>query len=570
MTHTTWTRGMIVLLAAGMLVGLAVRVFHVDHQTITHPEFYVPGIDLPDWVSTPRERMTQYDVLEFALFGDKHPPGYHVLMLGWNKMFGTGTLAMRLSSVLFGIVAVCALPFYVRAYGGRAAMVSAGVLGVWLLALHGFHTTWSQQLRPWGLVGTLGLLTTMLLPALTRRPSTRTVLGYVALASLGLWTEYYFWPLFGVQLAWIVLNEAGRKRWTPALQAILLTGILAAPLSIYAWFHMTGQESHINSATWSHVLMMLEFGRLHPTVRLAERLPQFAPILTIVTAGLGALALGFGLKPWNRPDQQNDAPDDPRLRRRLDAIMAGTAVTVVATTWLVFGGMVGDRKIFKLALAVPFLILAVSWIGRFAWPPVAAGLMRWKAFRWIRDVLADPVTVVPIAAFTGLAVMSQIVPVFALYGLVVFVPLYIVILARGLSRLGRMRGPVIAVVLALFAFSSFEFATTPISAREYKGLALQMIPRMRPGDTVLTQDAWYAAPITYYLKPDQYDVLPPPLTDAARAALPDTLWIVGCGPHAAIDANLRLIEETVPEYVQVERVSTPTSAAGRYVRRSER
>lgn len=573
MTNGAPTRTIVVLLTAGLLAGFAVRLFHLDQQTITHPEFYVPNIPLPDWVDTPRERLTPGAVASFALFGDKHPPGYELLMLAWNKTFGTGLFTMRLTSVLFGILGVCALPWYVRAVGGRDAVGGAGVLGVWLLSLHGFHISWSQQVRPWILTGTLGILTTALLPRLIQRPTTQTVLAYAGLAGLGLWVEYYYWPLFGVQVAWILLHETGRARWTPALQAILLTGTLATPLVIYAWIHMTEQPSHVGRATWSDVLMMLQFGNVLHQGRLTESLSGFAPTVSLLTAGLGVVALVLGMKAWpqpNVPTSEATGVEARRRDRRLGIILVVSAVIVTLGTWLGFARLVGDRRIFKLALVGPTLILGVWRIAPIMWPRVAKALRRLGPFRWLGDVLADPVAVIPVAAFTGLALLSQVAPIFAAYGLVVFTPLFVVIAARGISRIHRLRAPFTAAVLGVFAYSVYLYGTSSISAREYKGLALQMMPRMKLGDTVVTHDAWYAVPIMYYLKPDLYRVRPPPKTDAEQEALPDTLWVVGYGRANTIEADIADIVEALPGYSEVERVSTPTSAAGRFVRTQAR
>lgn len=565
-------RVLMLLLAAGLLAGVAVRVFHLDHQTLTHPEFYTPGIRLPEWVRTPAERLSVEPVLAEALLHDKHPPGYYVLTLAWNRMFGTDLFAMRLSSVLFGILAVLAMPWYLRATGGGkrgARTLGTAVLAVWLLSLHGFHVSWSQQLRPWALVGTLGLVTTGLAASLVRRPGLTLALAYAALAALGLWADYYFWPIFALQVLWLVLQDAERKRMTPALNAILLAGVLAAPLLLYFFFHMTGQESHIGSATWRHLVAMMQFGAVIHRPRAAELLSGLAPAFSLGTAalGLGAILLGLGKR--EAPEANADDGPGPFSQRRFDLILVSAALLVPVGTWVGFHDVAGDRKIFTLALAAPFFVLGLSALARVAWPPLARAVSGSGLFRWARGVASDPSVFIPLGAFAGLVIMSQVVPVFAPYGLVVYTPFIVAIAARGLMRMGRFRAPAIAAALGIFAFSVFQFGTAPISAREYQGLARQMIPLMGEGDAVLLANAWYSTPMNYYLPPDRYRVLPAPATDAERTALPDTVWAVGFGENPAeIEDRLLEIVREVPGFVEVERVSTPTSAAARMVRRA--
>jgi len=282
---------------------------------------------------------------------------------------------------------------------------------------------------------------------------------------------------------------------------------------------------------------------------------------------LGLATIGLGLKSRNRIEEAPDPGPGPP-QRYLDLSLLIAAVLVAAFTWYQFRDPVGDRKVFGAVLVAPFAIVGLAWLSRFAWPAVMNGLMGVRVFRWLRSVLADPLVVVPIGAFVGLAVLSQVKAILAPYALVVFSPFIAVIAARGIARMRRLRAPVGAAVLAVFGFSVYQYATTPISAREYQGLALQMMPLMEQGETVLIANEWYAVPINYYLRPDQYRVLPPPATDSARAALPDTLWIVGFGQtDEMIDSRLREIEETVPGLVEIARVSTGTSAAGKFVRR---
>jgi len=556
-----------ILLGIGLLVGLALRIFHLDHQTITHPEFYVPGIPLPDHVNNPSARFTVNEVLAHALFFDKHPPGYYLLMLGWNRTFGIDLFTMRMSSVLFGMLALIAIAFHVR----TAKSARAPALAVWLLALHGFHLTWSQQLRPWVLIGTLAIITSMLLVSITRNPRTSVVLAYAVLAAFGLWSDYYFWPIFAAQVCWALLHEADRSALPAAIQAQLLAMILATPLLIYFWLHLTEQPSHIGSSDWSHIVTMLQFGHLLQRQRLAAILSDFAPAFHWATAGLGAICLAAGIRPWPADGDTSDGQPASRGRGRL-RIMAATSLLTAGATWLAFRPLVADRKVFLAATAAPFVLLIAAWFLLHTWPRASHAIMRLRPFCALRSALLDPVITIPFVAFTGLMLIGQFAPILAPYALVAFTPFIVVIAARGIDRFGRFRIPVTAIVLALFAFSAYQYATSPISNRDYQALARLLQPRLRTGDTVLLERIWYTAPMHYYLPPIHYRVIPPPaFNDAAAAVLPDTLWIITFGQDdALIDDRISAALARIPGYARIDILTTPTGAAARAARTARR
>jgi hypothetical protein len=80
--------------------------------------------------------------------------------------------------------------------------------------------------------------------------------------------------------------------------------------------------------------------------------------------------------------------------------------------------------------------------------------------------------------------------------------------ARGWRR-GASSGPIgqwaiAALVIGVFALTTHDVQTRPLSNREYRGVAEGLAPRVRPGDVVVTRYDWYSAPLHYYLTPEHY------------------------------------------------------------------
>ncbi|MEJ7712615.1 MAG: hypothetical protein WKF84_22900 [Pyrinomonadaceae bacterium] len=115
--HRKWT--VAVLLAMVVCAGALLRLDGLDAKTLTHPEAYVPGITLPDGISTPPPRLTLHRLLYFHFHDEPHPQGYYIFMWVWTKLFGTSLNALRLPSVLFGVGSII-LIFWVAAYHLRS------------------------------------------------------------------------------------------------------------------------------------------------------------------------------------------------------------------------------------------------------------------------------------------------------------------------------------------------------------------------------------------------------------------------------------------------------------------
>jgi hypothetical protein len=132
---------------------------------------------------------------------DIHPPFYYALLHFWIALPGSGAVAVRLLSVFAGTLTVPLL----YQVGRHLADDRVGMLASLVMAIAPFHIYYSQEVRMYGLVTLLGLLSVyfaLLLLEIRETASRRRQIalwtGYVAITLAAMYTQYYaaFIPLF--------------------------------------------------------------------------------------------------------------------------------------------------------------------------------------------------------------------------------------------------------------------------------------------------------------------------------------------------------------------------------------
>lgn len=217
------------------LVALALRLFRLGGESLWFDEAY------SIWVA----QGPMWDPA--TLLEWKVPfPTYYALLHGWIKLFGAGPVALRLLSVVAGVLSVALLwRLVARHFGGRAAFWAAG-----LLALSPLHLWYSQEGRQYALALLFTILTADALLAAMRPGARRASFAAFALwGALALYTHYYVglvlasWGLWGAWVAW-------RRRSWP------LFGALAAANGGILLLFLPGLVAPLSQAgggTWNWV-----------------------------------------------------------------------------------------------------------------------------------------------------------------------------------------------------------------------------------------------------------------------------------------------------------------------------
>src|SRR5437773_3477234 len=161
---------------------------------------------------------------------DIHPPLYYALLHGWIALAGAGEFALRYFSVAIGVLAVACLYRLARTLlGGTTALVAAA-----LITLSPLMVYYSQEIRMYGLVTLLGVVSSWLFWKLTEDGARKTGwLAYVLVTSAAMYTQYYgaFIPLFhGVY--WLCTARRHRTILFPFISLISLL-VLYLPWLLY-------------------------------------------------------------------------------------------------------------------------------------------------------------------------------------------------------------------------------------------------------------------------------------------------------------------------------------------------
>ncbi|NLX10460.1 MAG: hypothetical protein GXY36_12455 [Chloroflexi bacterium] len=177
-----------------------------------------------------------------TLADDQHPPLFFVLFRVWRGVAGETEFATRYFSILAGVLAVAAIYPLGRALFGPLT----GLLAALLLALADNHIDLSQEVRHYGLLALLIVLSSLFYARWWRRPTRAHAVGYVLASIALLYTHYLGGFVLIVQLAHMLLTVRPARR---LVQALVLFGTACA--GFLPWLPVVIEQ---NSVRWDNPL----------------------------------------------------------------------------------------------------------------------------------------------------------------------------------------------------------------------------------------------------------------------------------------------------------------------------
>lgn len=183
------TRHGLALLAI-MLLGLALRAYHLTAQSIWLDEAYSV------WIA----KLSIPQMIAEAAANDNHPPLYYLLLHYWGLVFGTSESAVRLLSLVFGVLAI---PM-IYAVGRQLFNKEAGLVAALLLALSAFNIQYSQETRMYILMVLLALISMYFFLRLLEQNPPFVTIGYVLSTVLLLYTHVYALLILVIQNIYLV------------------------------------------------------------------------------------------------------------------------------------------------------------------------------------------------------------------------------------------------------------------------------------------------------------------------------------------------------------------------------
>lgn len=187
---------------------------------------------------------------------DFHPPLWHVILSGWIKIFGSSEAAVRLPSVILGVVTV----WVTYLIGKKLFEEKTALIGATLAATAPLHIYYSQEARMYALAAALATLSVYFFISLLKKDTLGSWLGFVISTTLMLYSDYLPYFLIPIYIIYLAQNKqivgkATLRAFIPAFLAIFLfltpwlvilpkqiAGGLSVAAATPAWAQVVGQK----------------------------------------------------------------------------------------------------------------------------------------------------------------------------------------------------------------------------------------------------------------------------------------------------------------------------------------
>lgn len=421
-----------------LLVGFGLRLYHLGAESLWYDET----------VSVALAQKALPDLIRHTA-GDIHPPGYYLLLHGWQALthptpaFGLEFL-YAWPSVGGGVIVMVLL----FTLGRALTNVRIALLALWLAALNPYHIWYSQEVRMYTVGAALGLLClwAMLqwwqLPSAGATTRQRWLVVYGVVGAAGLYTLYYF--LFTL----IALNGIALWLWQRQRHS--------TARALGAWLLAQGAILLL----WS------------PWVPIFWRQITDPPV-----------------PPWRMP-WATGAEFFSAMAESASALLSGQS-TPAPTAWL--------------WVLVFFSILLIAFLGYandFSTKVALSHANQPRASQSANYPILLAYLLIPLVVI--MAVTLWVTPLYHVRYLFTYAPVMLLLLAMAFVYLIKQQrllgvGGLVAFVL-LNGWSLYNFWFTPaFNADDQRAAVAQVAHGWRPGDALLVNAGWvYTALTTYW------------------------------------------------------------------------
>ena len=556
-------------LAVVLLCSLALRLYGLSERGMGHAESYTPNIELPTDYGEPRSRVTLSRTISNSRW-EPHPPGYYIMMWFYTKVTGTGLIAIRMPSVIFGVI--CVLLTFVL---GRLESDSiTALVGAALLGFGGHHILWSHIARPATMLVALGLLSSILLVQTMRHGSRWRAWLYVAVTVVGVTVEHYYWLLLAGQMVFCLVRYAANP--APALRVLeyQLVGVIAAAPLLTLAASQSGTAVYIGVEPSRPISDLLGLGFLfeHDPDRAPALVDTLRPYLTLAGTVLVLTGLlGFAA---SRPSNERETTLLPALPIWLTPALTVSSIGMVLAA-AYFLATSKNMSIVPLlfTLVVPAGGFVAALIIRRYHPQLQALAARLpsRAREWFGGL---SITVVMLIAPVALAAtVSLIKPVLVSRHLMAFVPFLLLLTARGLVRIGSFKprwlsvttlAMCVAGLLGAYAVGYAYQSKAMPGPHDYRGLSQVWVPEIQPDDVILVRNHFRSTPIFYYMPPSRFNFVGLDHVAEVRRRQPRRIWVLVLG--GGVPAQPAIPIAALDGYRRVGEVSAHNLRADRYER----
>jgi 4-amino-4-deoxy-L-arabinose transferase-like glycosyltransferase len=206
------------VLAALTALGVAIRFASLGVQSFHHDEVITVARVIPG---------SFVDMLHQVKGSESNPPLYYVLAWGWAKAFGTGEVAIRSLSAIFGAATVPLAYCAGRELAGRRA----GLIAAALVAVNPMLIWYSQEARSYALLVFFGAASLLFFARALRTRGGRDLALWALASGLALCSHYFAVFAIAIEALWLLV--ALRSHWRrvlPAIGGVALVGLALLPL----------------------------------------------------------------------------------------------------------------------------------------------------------------------------------------------------------------------------------------------------------------------------------------------------------------------------------------------------
>lgn len=163
--------------------------------------------------------VTQYARADF------HPPGWFILLWGWTKVFGYSEIAVRMPSVIMGVLSI----WIVFLLGKKLFSKNVGLVAALLLAVNPLHIYYSQEARMYVMATLAVLINIFLLAKLIKGEKLNSIFLIFSNIFI-LISDYIAYFIFPAQFIFLLLYKRELiRKWLLALGLAVLSGFWWLP-----------------------------------------------------------------------------------------------------------------------------------------------------------------------------------------------------------------------------------------------------------------------------------------------------------------------------------------------------
>jgi mannosyltransferase len=210
-------------LAALLLLAAALRFSTLGLQSFWYDEAFTPVHVLHASLGA---------TLHSVVHTENTPPLWYVLIWAFSRVFGTGTIALRLPSAVFGVATVAVAWAIGRELEGPPIRRAKAIAVAAFVAVNPLFVWYSQEARAYGLFVLMSALAMLCFLRARRESTPRRLAAFAATASLALLSHYFAVFLLAPMIVMLLLHDGARRRATLLACAVpILVGLALLPLA---------------------------------------------------------------------------------------------------------------------------------------------------------------------------------------------------------------------------------------------------------------------------------------------------------------------------------------------------